>query len=230
MSKKRRKYTEIKLDDKILEEILKNIETERQVFFLKKNRRVNELDDCDLLKNIETKRKLFSVEKIGKVEKRMYEEKRMYLDSDDGDVVDYCTIGATIMLEKILKVINPKTPRFCDLLFNYIEQNGQKDSEVYKEAHISKQVFSNIRKGKIPTYSNVVKLELAIRCTIKQFESLINSAGYSIQGSNPYDLVIRLCFVNRWYLSYEDFYDVFEAVRKKYPNEQNRFQDWYKEE
>lgn len=202
MSKKRRKYTEIKLDDKILEEILKNIETERKIFFLEKNKKV---------------------------------VKREYLDSDDCYLVQYCTQPVKAMVAGILKDIdinniNPISPRFCDLLFNYIEQNGQKDSEVYKEAHISKQVFSNIRKGKIPTYSNVVKLALAIHCTIKQFESLINSAGYSIQGSNPYDLVIRLCFVNRWYLSYEDFYDVFEAVREKYPTEQNRFQDWYKEE
>ena len=36
MSKKRRKYTEIKLDDKIIEEMLIHIEEERQFFFLKK--------------------------------------------------------------------------------------------------------------------------------------------------------------------------------------------------
>ena len=127
------------------------------------------------------------------------------------------------ILQKMAETIKEEivSDKFIDVLYSCIDKRGYKESDLYNKANVLKQVFSKIRQGTIPTISTVVKLALALECESDEMDYLLKTAGYALQDSNAYDMMIRFFVNNKIFRSYEDYdkyldyYDFFEAVEKK---------------
>ncbi|RIW27806.1 hypothetical protein D3H55_22615 [Bacillus salacetis] len=93
-------------------------------------------------------------------------------------------------------IIENEQPSFRQELFSHIDEKGLKDPEVYKRAGMDRQHFSKIRSN--PDYrigrNPAIALSLALQLDLDEAEELLNTAGYSLSFSDPFDLVIRFCF------------------------------------
>ncbi len=99
---------------------------------------------------------------------------------------------------------------FTQLLFEFIDRTGQKDSEVYKKAFIDRRLFSKIRSNKnyTPTKKTVIALCLALELDRADADKLLSSAGYSLSRADDHDLIIAFCIEKKIY----DFNDINDAL------------------
>ena len=93
-----------------------------------------------------------------------------------------------------------KMMNFNELLFLFIDRSGCKDSEIYKKVDIDRKLFSKIRcnDNYIPRRNVIIKLCLALGLKPKEFNKLLNSAGYSLTNTK-FDLIITYCIENDIY-------------------------------
>ncbi len=93
---------------------------------------------------------------------------------------------------------------FNEMLFSFIDKSGHKDSEIYKKVNIDRKLFSKIRcdRNYIPRRNVIIKLCLALRLDRKDFNKLLNSAGYSLSNSK-FDQVISYCLENKIFDLYQ---------------------------
>lgn len=90
--------------------------------------------------------------------------------------------------------INEKRrPSLKQILFQYIDEKGFTDAEVYKRAGIDRKHFSKIRsiKDYKPKKTTVIALSFALELTVDEAEELLDSGGFSLSESETYDLVVR---------------------------------------
>lgn len=82
---------------------------------------------------------------------------------------------------------------FSETLLKLIDASGKKDSDIYKKAAISKQLFSKIRNNPNykPTKQTAIALALALELNVAQTNDLIGRAGYTLTRSSKFDLIIR---------------------------------------
>ena len=102
---------------------------------------------------------------------------------------------------KLMEYLNcKKSKNFNEVLFNYIDQSGHKDSEIYNKVDIDRKLFSKIRcnNNYIPKKNTIIKLCLALCLKKEDFNKLLNSAGYSLSQS-VFDNVILFCLENNIY-------------------------------
>lgn len=105
------------------------------------------------------------------------------------------------MNTKIMEYLNcSESKSFKDTLFSFIDNSGLSDSEIYKRADVDRKLFSKIRCGKdyVPRRNVIVKLGLALDLSMKDFEKLLKSGGYSLS-ENKFDQVILCCLENNIY-------------------------------
>lgn len=90
---------------------------------------------------------------------------------------------------------------FQKTLFNYIDEQNKKDSDVYNKALIDRRLFSKIRNDTNyhPSKKTVICLGLALELNINKFEKLLNSAAYHLPKNNNFDLIIRFCIEEKIY-------------------------------
>ncbi len=90
---------------------------------------------------------------------------------------------------------------FNQVLFEYIDQKGDADSEIYKKAGIDRRHFSKIRSN--PDYrpgkNTVIALALALHLERNKADKLLRSAGYTLSDSDTFDLVIQFCLAKNIY-------------------------------
>ena len=82
---------------------------------------------------------------------------------------------------------------FTETLLRLIDKTGKKDSDIYKRANISKQHFSKIRNNPAykPTKPTAIALALALELNLEETRDLIGRAGYALNHSSKFDLIIR---------------------------------------
>lgn len=106
-------------------------------------------------------------------------------------------------IEKYIETQSEET--FTQVLFNFIDKKGTKDSVVYKKAGIDKKHFSKIRSN--PKYkpgkNTVMALAIALELDKDNAFKLLGSAGYSLSNSDTYDLVILFCLEKKLYNIHE---------------------------
>lgn len=87
---------------------------------------------------------------------------------------------------------------FSETLLHLIDKTGKKDSEIYRKACISKQLFSKIRNNPHyqPTKPTAVALALALELDLEATNDLIGRAGFALSRSSEFDLIIRY-FIER---------------------------------
>lgn len=90
---------------------------------------------------------------------------------------------------------------FQKKLFQYIDDKGIKDSDVYNKVNIDRRLFSKIRSNKDyhPSKETIILLGISLELTEKQIEELLESASYSLPMNNTHDLIIRFCFKEKIY-------------------------------
>ena len=105
------------------------------------------------------------------------------------------------MNTKILEYLNcNKTKSFNETLFSFIDEKGQKDSEIYKKSDIDRKLFSKIRcsNNYIPRRNVIIKLCLALELEKQDFNKLLSSAGYSLS-ETKFDKILSYCIDNQVY-------------------------------
>ena len=90
---------------------------------------------------------------------------------------------------------------FQKTLFSFIDKTNKKDSEIYNKAFIDRRLFSKIRNDETyhPTKQTIISLGLALELNIEDFETLLQSASYSLPKNNYFDLIIRFCIEEKIY-------------------------------
>lgn len=82
---------------------------------------------------------------------------------------------------------------FSEYLLDLLKERDGKDSEVYKRAEVSKQLFSKILNNPDyqPTKSTVIQLALGLELDLVQTQKLLGKAGYALTRSSKTDLVVQ---------------------------------------
>ena len=82
---------------------------------------------------------------------------------------------------------------FSEFLLDLLKERSGKDSEVYKRAEISKQLFSKILSNKDykPTKDTAIQLAIGLQLDINQTQKLLEKAGYALTRSSKADLVVQ---------------------------------------
>ena len=90
-------------------------------------------------------------------------------------------------------VLRQHEKTFSEYLLDLLKERNGKDSEVYKRAEVSKQLFSKILNNPDyqPTKSTVLQLALGLQLDLPQTQKLLEKAGYALTRSSKTDLVVK---------------------------------------
>ncbi len=96
------------------------------------------------------------------------------------------------------EILNQREKTFSEYLLDLLKERDGKDSEVYKRAEVSKQLFSKILNNPDyqPTKSTVIQLALGLQLDLPQTQKLLGKAGYALTRSRKADLVVQY-FIER---------------------------------
>lgn len=105
----------------------------------------------------------------------------------------------TDSLEEMLRQQHEST--FSEHLLDLLRERGGKDSEVYKRAEVSKQLFSKIlnKRDYQPTKSTAIQLAVGLQLDLPQTQKLLEKAGYALTRSSKADLVVEYCIKHKYY-------------------------------
>ena len=83
-------------------------------------------------------------------------------------------------------------------LLDLLNECGEKDSDVYRRAQISRQLFHKIisRKDYQPNKSTAIQLAIGLRLNLSETQKLLEKAGYSLSRCSKTDLVVQY-FIER---------------------------------
>lgn len=92
-----------------------------------------------------------------------------------------------------------KASSFYGYLLELMDKYGfEKESDLYKKANISKEVWSYIKLGqKKPSLKVCYKLVFALGVNNHECKYLLKKAGYTLASSNEYSLIIRYGIENK---------------------------------
>ena len=90
---------------------------------------------------------------------------------------------------------------FSEYLLDLLRERNGKDSEVYKRAEVSKQLFSKILNNRAyqPTKSTAIQLAVGLQLDFVQTQKLLETAGYALTRSSKADLVVQYCIEHGYY-------------------------------
>ncbi|MCQ2512140.1 MAG: RNase III inhibitor, partial [Lachnospiraceae bacterium] len=90
---------------------------------------------------------------------------------------------------------------FSEMLLRKIDESGKKDSEIYKLANVSKQVFSNIRSSYhyVPSKTTALAFAVALKMNLEETKELLERAGYALSHSYKLDVIVEYFIKNQKY-------------------------------
>ena len=103
-----------------------------------------------------------------------------------------CEMQATVP-SSLADFLDRHEKTFSEYLLDLLRERDGKDSEVYKRAEVSKQLFSKILSNKDyqPTKTTVIQLALGLQLDLAQTQKLLGKAGYTLTRSSKTDLVVQ---------------------------------------
>lgn len=95
--------------------------------------------------------------------------------------------------KRLADYVKNKQEPFNECLFRMIDAKGLKDSDVYKQAGLTRQMFSKIRckKEYIPTKSVMLSLAVGMHLSVEETEKLLASGNQLLSKSDTGDLIVR---------------------------------------
>ena len=118
---------------------------------------------------------------------------RFSVVEEDEEIYAACMPSAKYSMLGLDEVLKQHEPTFSEYLANLIDERGIKNSDVYKRAEVSKQLFSKIISNKDyqPTKNTVLQLAIGLQLDVPQTQALLNRAGYALTRSSKTDLVVQ---------------------------------------
>ena len=112
------------------------------------------------------------------------------LPSPSAPPVFSAPMAASASLEELLR---QQDRTFSEYLLDLLKEREGKDSEVYKRAEVSKQLFSKILNNRDyqPTKNTAIQLALGLQLDLAQTQKLLGKAGYALTRSSKADLVVQ---------------------------------------
>lgn len=104
---------------------------------------------------------------------------------------------------------------FSTTLLALIDRKGMTDAQVYKRAHMSRQLFSRIRSDADyrPAKKTVLALAIALELNVEETRSLLERAGFALSRANKRDVIVEY-FITR------GTYDIFAVNEALYEFDQ----------
>lgn len=138
----------------------------------------------------------FSAARRSRVEfqRRRRERERDRQDSCEGSILQAPMADSlpyeSSSLDDFLK---QREKTFSEYLLDLLKERNGKDSEVYKRAEVSRQLFSKILNTPDyqPTKSTAIQLALGLQLDLAQTQKLLAKAGYALTRSSRADLVVQ---------------------------------------
>ena len=90
-------------------------------------------------------------------------------------------------------ILFPAEPTFSEKLQKYLMQHEGKDSAIYGDGAMSRQLFNKIINSKdyTPKKSTVIQLAIGLHLDLEQTQDLLASAGYILTHSDKRDVVVE---------------------------------------
>ena len=94
-----------------------------------------------------------------------------------------------------------KEKTFTDRLLELIKDRRVTDSHVYKKAQLDRRLFSKIAGDRYykPAKDTVLALALALECSLKEADDLLERAGFRLSHSSKRDIMIEYLFKEKIY-------------------------------
>ncbi len=99
------------------------------------------------------------------------------------------------------EMLSRRESSFSEYLLDLLKERTGKDSEVYKRAEVSRQLFSKILKDPAyqPTKSTAIQLAIGLQLDLRGTQKLLEKAGYALTRSSRADLVVQYCIEKKLY-------------------------------
>lgn len=103
------------------------------------------------------------------------------------------TVGIPGVGQRLAEFVKKKQEPFNKCLFQIIDEKGLKDSDVYKQSGLTRQMFSKIRckEDYIPSKSIMLSLAVGMQLTVNETEKLLASGNQLLSMSDTGDLIVR---------------------------------------
>ena len=101
----------------------------------------------------------------------------------------------------IIEALKRMDKSFSETLLYYIDQKGITDVECYKKANIDRKIFSKIKCNRDyhPSKSTAISFAIALCLNVGETNHLLRTLGYSLSGSNKFDVIIECCIQKQLY-------------------------------
>ena len=101
---------------------------------------------------------------------------------------------------------------FQEYLFHLINKKNLNEVDVYKKANIDRKHFSKIRSDENyhPSKQTAVAFAIALELNVDETIDLLKTAGYALNDSDPFDIIVRCCIENEIKSIHEINFILFE--------------------
>ncbi len=114
---------------------------------------------------------------------------------------EYFTESYEGLDKKLDEILKRRAQTFQQMLFQWIDRKGMTDPEVYKKANVDRKLFSKIRSNEnyLPSKKTVLAFAIALELNLDQTKDLLRRAGYALNPSSTFDLIVECCIEHKYY-------------------------------